>query len=167
MTETWKPVVGYEGLYEISDCGNIRTLYKNPPRLLKPGTGTSGYRYVQLTKDGTYLPKQIHRLVVEAFLGEIPDEVNHKNGIKTDNRLENLEKATRSENILHRVRVLGIRPIINRGEDSGNAKFTETQIRTIRRMYKNGYSYSQVAAQFGCTKSAICHIVKRRSWSHI
>jgi len=167
--ETFKAVLGYEGLYEISDLGNIRSFIQKPPRLLKPATGTSGYKYVQLTKNGKPLPKQIHRLVLEAFHGEPLDclEANHKNGIKTDNRLENLERVTRSKNLIHRVRVLGIKPNISRGVDSGNARFTDNEVRSIRKRHKKGMSAQELAVSFGCTTSAIWHIVKRRSWAHI
>jgi uncharacterized Fe-S cluster-containing radical SAM superfamily protein len=168
MRETWKPVFEYEGLYEISDLGNIRGLTTN--RLLKPGTGTSGYRYVQLSKNGFQLPKQIHRLVIEVFRGVLPKhmEVNHKNGIKTDNRLENLEKVTRSENILHRIHVLGVHQNVFHGMQHGNARFTDRQIKEMRRLYDNGLSYpAELARQFNCSVGAIHHIVKRRNWTHL
>lgn len=167
--ETYKAVIGYEGLYEISNLGNIRTLIQKPPRLLKPAIGTSGYRYVQLTKNGKPLPKQIHRLVLEAFeekpLGNM--EANHKNGIKTDNHLTNLERVTRSQNLIHRIRVLGIIPPVLQGEDSGNARFTEEEVLAIRSSYESGLSYREIANSIGCSRSAICHIIKRRSWNHI
>src|SRR5258708_9373020 len=112
---------------------------------------TSGYKFILLSKRGVELPRMIHRLVIEAFEGKIPQkiEVNHKNGNKIDNRLVNLEQMTRSENMLHRVRVLGIKPQVSRGEDSGNAVLTEKQVIEIRRLYENDLSYpAELAKKF-------------------
>lgn len=168
MRETWKSVLGYEGLYKISNLGNIRGLTTN--KILKPGTGTSGYKYVLLSKRGIELPKMIHRLVIEAFEGAIPPriEVNHKNGNKIDNRLVNLEQMTRSENMLHRIHVLGVKQNVFRGTQHGNARFTDKQIKEMRYLYENDLSYpAELARTFNCSVGAIHHIVKRRSWKHI
>jgi hypothetical protein len=167
--ETFKAVVGYEKLYEVSDAGNVRTLIQKPPRLLKPGFGTSGYRFVNLTKRGEIRNRMIHRLVAEAFIGPLEKgmEVNHKNGDKHDNRLENLEFVTRSENIKHRIRVLGIKAHICRGIQSGNARFTETQVKNMREQWECGILPREIAAHYGCSLSAVWHVLKRRSWSHI
>lgn len=94
--ETWKPVVGYEGLYEVSNMGNVKSCSKEGngymPRILKAGTMKVGYKHVALHKSGKQTTLTIHRLVAIAFLPnpENKKEVNHKNGARIDNRLENL-----------------------------------------------------------------------------
>ena len=104
MFEIWKSIIGYEGLYEASNFGRIRSLnYKHTgeTRILKLGKSTGGYLQVNLCKNGKVKMCLIHRLVFEAFNGKIPEgyDVNHINENKTDNRLENLNLMTRKENI--------------------------------------------------------------------
>ncbi len=72
-------------------------------RVLRPMTITGGYYMVHLRKDGLTVPCKIHRLVAEAFIGPAPEglQVNHRDGVKTNNRAENLEWVTRSENMQH------------------------------------------------------------------
>ncbi len=100
--ETWKPVVGYEGLYEVSDVGNIRSLYgsQGTKRVLKMHLHGDGYRSVRLCRKGG--PRvSVHRIVAKAFI-ENPlgkKTVNHKNGDRQDNRVSNLEWATQKEQV--------------------------------------------------------------------
>ena len=102
MIEEWKPVVGYEGLYEVSNLGRIRSQYTN--RILSPIINAWGYYCVNLYKDGKGKKKTVHRLVAYAFIPETDpnkDQINHKNEIKTDNRVENLEWCTVEYNNLY------------------------------------------------------------------
>lgn len=112
--EQWKSVIGYEGFYEVSDHGRVRSLgrvimRKNgsplriPPKVKAQCEGTHGYMVVSLSTEGITTTHCVHRLVAEAFIPN-PDEkrcVNHINEVKTDNRLFNLEWATQSENFWH------------------------------------------------------------------
>ena len=111
--EIWKPVVGFEGRYDVSNMGRVRSLINNcenlraEPKIRKLTLGKSGYFYVVLWDHGNNKVLRVHRMVAEAFL-EKPDNaecVNHVNGIKTDNRVENLEWCTLSENTLHAIRL--------------------------------------------------------------
>lgn len=112
--EIWKDVKDYEGLYQVSNLGNLRSLDRivfNPRymfqtlkgKLISPVKEHTGYYQVRLNKFGKRETVKLHRLVLITFVGN-PDnkaEVNHKNGIKSDNRLSNLEWVTRSENQQH------------------------------------------------------------------
>lgn len=120
FNEEWKPIAGYED-YEVSNYGNVRskeryiTQYghkKTYTRLmkchqLKQEKLNSGYFVVQLSKNGKKKAMTVHRLVACAFLGESKLDVNHKDGNKHNNRVDNLEYMSRSANIEHSYRVLG------------------------------------------------------------
>lgn len=105
--EFWKDVKGYESLYQISNLGNVKSLKRNTTyeRILKQRKNKDGYFYVKLCKEGNITTKKIHRLVAENFIPNPENKysVNHINGIKNDNRLENLEWATASEQANHAV----------------------------------------------------------------
>src|SRR5688572_79444 len=119
--EQWKDIQGYEGKYQISDCGNVRRIReyainsrvksKTPERNLTPMYNRQGYVKVQLRKDNGFKNYFVHRLVASHFLNNDGDKktVNHKNGIKDDNHLSNLEWCTQSENNYHKYRELGLK----------------------------------------------------------
>ena len=107
--EHWKDVPGFEGLYQVSDQGRVRNVKRG--KVLKPRTTPNGYQNVVIYRNGEPKALGVHRLVALAFIpnpGDKP-EVNHRNGVKTDNHLTNLEWSTRSENQRHRYDVLGKR----------------------------------------------------------
>lgn len=114
LTAKWKPVTGYEGLYEVSDQGSVRGVDRTVTSIdgrtlnikakdMKPTLMAVGYLTVSLTTGGRTKRHYIHRLVLEAFSHpqEKPLTVNHKDGNKTNNRLENLEWCTQKENVRH------------------------------------------------------------------
>ncbi len=119
LKEVWKPIENYEGFYEVSNLGNVKRLqsYTRHPsgarkivreRVLKQAN-CNGYRIVMITNKNSRLNKMIHRLVAESFISNPQNKkhVNHINGIKSDNRVENLEWNTPKENEQHKVHVLG------------------------------------------------------------
>lgn len=110
-SEIWKDVVGYEGIYQVSNLGRVKSLPRNgtikQERILKPHR-VQGYLLAELFNRGAHKGKRIHRLVAEAFIPN-PDnkrEVNHIDGDKHNNRVENLEWVTSSENQLHAAYVI-------------------------------------------------------------
>ena len=117
MNEIWKPIKGYEGLYEVSNFGNVRSLKRNTTegKVLKQGWHTRGYSNVSLSKGNNHKTRSIHRLVAETFIpnpNNLP-EVNHKDGNKKNNCVENLEWVTRIENVLHSMETGLKKPIFN------------------------------------------------------
>jgi hypothetical protein len=107
MQEQWKPIEGFEGLYEVSDLGNIKSLNYNHTignvKLLKPVKNKGDYFQVTLYKDKIQFIKKIHRLVAQAFIPN-PDnkpQVNHIDGNKQNNAVSNLEWTTSQENVIH------------------------------------------------------------------
>lgn len=126
MVEIWKDIDGFEGFYQVSNLGRVKSLARvvndyrgtgkhNKECILKPKRKNvaNSYLTVCFSKYGTITTHQIHTLVARAFLGnpEEGQEVNHKNGVKGDNRVENLEWVSRRENIMHASRVLGCRNV--------------------------------------------------------
>lgn len=103
MQEIWKPIAGFEGVYEVSSLGNVRSANG---RMRKPFMIPKGYLMIDLFHNYRLTRARVNRLVAEAFIPN-PDnktEVNHKNENKTDNRAENLEWTSKSENMIHAYR---------------------------------------------------------------
>lgn len=134
--EKWKPVLGFEGRYEVSDLGRVRSLITS--KIMRLALSNCGYLRVGLTSS----PKQqigrtVHSLVAEAFIGPRPDGlvVNHKDTNKHNNASSNLEYVTPQENTAH-ARANGCAPKVYRGADNFRAKLTEVQVSEIRRIAK-------------------------------
>ena len=100
MQEIWKDVVGYEGLYKISNTGRVKSVKRD--KILKEQLNERGYLRVSLSKNNKQKIYSVHRLVMITFIGyEEGKQVNHIDGDKTNNRLDNLEWTTQSENMKH------------------------------------------------------------------
>lgn len=171
--EVWRPVVGYEDTYVVSNHGRVmRTkdgLNKSNPSLagtfLKPVLGNTGYFQHALHRNGKQKTYQTHKLVMLAFVGRCPSgkEINHKDGVKTNNNLDNLEYVTHTENMRHMDR-LGLREAAY-GENHHRALLTKVQVDEIRRMYATGnYNQPQLAELFGVKRNTIGSIIQGKSW---
>jgi hypothetical protein len=178
VIEAWKEIPGYNGIYEVSDQGNVRSYQSRgvgkpnltrQPKNLIPKLNSNGYLRVNITLDGKAKFKSVHRLVMLAFVGDSPLEVNHKNTIRTDNRLENLEYLTVAENRRYAVDVLGKKrtSTAQRGEKSGGAKLTENQVIEIRKAYQEGAITSDLANKYSLSRSACIRIINGKTWKHL
>lgn len=158
--EQWRPVPGYEHGYEVSDHGNVRSLFRSR-RLLKPASDRYGYRRVMLYGEDGRTPKghTVHRLVASAFL-ENPSGlpwVNHINGQKADNRASNLEWCDRAGNVRHAVQSGLAKPL--KGETNPAAVFSDRERHVISRLAQIGFSQKAIAEMFDTNQGAISRIV--------
>jgi hypothetical protein len=167
--EEWRPVVGFEGYYEVSNMGSVKRTKPGRGirvgRILKQKANKRGYPVVQLWKDNHGHGQATHCVVARAFLGPAPDgaEVNHKDGNKTNPVLSNLEYVTRSGNITHAYRV-GLRVS---GASHNWAKLTESQVKEIRSLHVPGeYGCRRLARRFGVSKNTIQLILNGQNWAH-
>jgi len=105
VEEVWSDIKGYENLYQVNVFGEIKSIYNNI--ILKPWINSCGYMNIKLSVKGKRKNKQIHRLVAEAFISndENKKEVNHIDGNKSNNNINNLEWVTRNENIFHAYKI--------------------------------------------------------------
>lgn len=167
MREIWKSIAGYEGFYSISNKGRLRrecgTHKRRYPFIIKLQKDKEGYAIYRLSRYHRERTVKVHRLVAEAFLGTSKLLVNHKNGIKNDNRVTNLEWVTQSQNIRHAVSH-GLKPV---GDKCSFAKLTVKQVRQIRKDYANGGVYQRELAQkYGVCRQQIGRIILHERWGH-
>lgn len=162
--EAWKPVLGWEGLYEVSDAGRVRSLHRPTPAVLKPTTMKSGHHQVMLCRDGLRSGRLVHSLVLEAFVCRRPPgkQSLHRNGRPACNTLDNLRWGTRRENI-EDARVHGSFPV---GSARSQARLTEACVPIIRSLLADAHTDAAVAAQFGVTRGTIRSLRIGKTWSH-
>lgn len=162
---SWKAIEGYEGRYAVSDNGEVMSMNfagSGLPGILKPSLAR-GYATVEMGHGKRF---SVHRLVAAAFIGRRPDgmHINHINGIKTDNRVENLEYVTQSQNMKHAF-AMGLQS--NVGERHSQAKLTEEKVKQIRVMLSLKFRQSEIAALMGVDPSAISHVKRGATWAHV
>ena len=172
--EEWRGVLNYESVYQVSNHGRVRRIKDGSNtwsgRILKSHINSVGYPIISLCKEGKRQTKAVHRLVAESFLDQptVNQEVNHKNGDKTDNHVSSLEWVTRAENVAHANNELGKTATHARGERQHLAKLTRFKVKEIRRLYATGdHTYRGLAAMFGVCATNIAKIVHHRTWRHV
>lgn len=162
MNEVWKDVVGYEYYYMVSNMGEIRR--KGKITAMKHNAGKRGYKSIMLHLNSKPMRFYVHRLVAIAFLGnpENKKEVNHINGIKHDNRVENLEWVTQKENKKHAVKI----GLIPKGECHCNCKVSEAAARDIKFNYKKGVNtHKYFAMKYNISTKNVSQITRNKRWA--
>jgi len=168
--EVWKTITEFPA-YSVSNLGRIRRDVKSlrkQPGIIKPikrGRPNKEYCYVELYRDNKPFRKLVHRVVVECFIGPAASrllQVNHKNGDRNDNNLNNLEWVSASENIQHSYRVLLRRRAY--GERNGSSKLKEADVRAVRAMLDRMESNVDIARKLNISPSSISAIKTGKLW---
>ena len=177
MNEIWKEAVGYEGYYEVSSYGRVKSLRRRvrcgenrhrtiKGKILKPVAGSGNYLYVTINaKPLACKTEAVHRLVAYAFLGDRPDDdyqVNHIDGNKENNRAENLEWVTPKQNSRHAAE-MGLMP---HGERCATSKLTDEEVVKIRVLVKSGATRSKLKKKHNVSRGTIDAIMQGRAWAH-
>lgn len=187
-SEIWKDIPGFEGMYQASTFGRIRSLdrsilvekrgklfpVKLKGRLLNFAKKINGAGYYNCYL-GLYVSRDVHRLVAETFLIRPSDkhQVNHKNCNKLDNSVENLEWVTPFQNIQHMLKNGRLEQhrksmsIKNSGEGNPKAKLTIEVVKRIKRAFIAGYPTEFIGKMFGVTGSTIRHIRTNKTWRSV
>lgn len=161
--EKWSEIPGYDGKYFISSIGRVR----NKKIIRRPVKRKDGYIHLKLRKDGRDKMMMVHRLVAATFLRNLTDEleVNHKNGDRSNNSLENLEIVTRSQNMKHRSRFLGYTVA---GSKNPRAIFNEEEVASMRKEYKSSsISVADMARKYKVKDSCMRSLINGKTWKHV
>ena len=166
MTEVFKEIKGFEGRYEISNLGNVKSLMTG--KLMKLGLTPFGYLRVNLRYSNCRKYKSffVHRLVAQAFIPNYRKckEVNHKDSCRTNNKVTNLEWCTREENVKHSFKFGNAS---NKGLRNPNSKLNWQDIEAIKALVlTKRFTHKKVAKMFRVSSSTIDNIIKGNNWSN-
>ena len=178
MSEIWKDIPDFEGSYQVSNMGRVRSVdrvvtfkdgstRKYKGRVRKPFIDNKGYEQVKLYINGRCNGKSVHRLVLGAFKPHANMnnlDVNHMDGDKLNNHLTNLEWLTRHDNILH---AYDIGLVVNKGERGHNAKLTNVEVIEILQRLDTGESQEDIALDYGVSQGCISKINVGIRWESV
>lgn len=169
--EIWKDIPEYEGLYQVSNLGRVKSLarwvrtgrymtwHQLPERMLKFGVQPDGYLLVQLCKDGEKITCLVHHLVLKGFVGPRPNgkQCRHfPDQNPTNNKLTNLSWGTPKKNVEDK-----------KAKGTWGMKLKEDQVKQIRKLHSQGCSYQKLSILFRIDSSHVCRVVNRKVWKHI
>lgn len=167
--ETWRPVVGFEDDYEVSDLGRVRSLTdrygpRPAPRPMKVSI-VNGYPRVVLERRGRRLQPALHRVVLAAFVGPAPDGFHgaHLDGNPLNPKLENLRWCSASENNRHKI----VHGTIVRGERIPGAKLTREKVVAIRAAMRADWRPEDLSARYNVSQQTIICAATGRYWAHV
>lgn len=175
IPEIWLPVNGFENKYEFSIFGRLRArprkwsskTYSTTGRLLQPFLNHAGYAIATLRVNKKNKKFVVHRLIAHNLIPNPANkpEINHRNGVKNDNHILNLEWATRMENLHHCQTVLKNH---SHGEIHPKAKLTEADVFKIRSLHETGnYTYAEISRMYNMCDCTISNIVRKKIWKHL
>ena len=175
--EFWQDIKGYEGHYQVSNLGRVKSLARivesrkgvfvnKKEKFLSNWDCGKGYKKVKLSKDSIEKSMRVHRLVAETFLQnpELKSEVNHINGFKDDNRVENIEWCTSSENTIHALKTK--LKISQKGSKHGMSKLTEKDVLEIRQIGRTK-TLKDISKIYNVDISLISSVLLNKIWKHI
>lgn len=178
----WRDILGYEGYYKVSNEGEVRSVdrYVNTRwdiKTLQKGSlmnlrrDKDGYLIVTLRREGKAKTFRVSRLVASAFIPNPSNlqYVNHLDGVRDNNHVDNLEWCTQSHNIKHSYNIGLKKPSSNnlKGSKMGTSKLTEAEVLDIRRAIDKGCKQVDLANKYNVSISTISAIKHRRKWNHI
>lgn len=169
--EEWRDIALPKGEgYKVSNFGRVLSYKSGAPKLLNPVLKSKGYMSVVLYNDGSSRIYLVHVLVASAFIPNPKNKpfVNHKNGVKTDNRLENLEWVTCRENLWHAHRMGLYKSLV--GTKNRNSQLTADEVRYIRANYKKGdkeFGLEALAKKFRVSESTIRRVIRKEGYTDV
>ena len=161
--EIWKDIPGYEGLYQASNLGRIKSFKREVEKILKASPNTKGYLQLSLWKDNKKQIFRAHRLILLTFVGYNALECNHKDGNKFNNRIDNLEYCTSEYNLEHKVK----NGLLGRGNKIPHNKLSIKQVIEIKRRLLLGESYWNIHKDYPVTAGTIWAIKEKRTFSYV
>jgi len=167
--ELWLPLKSFSWPYEVSNKGRVRTLNYNKTKetkVMSLGINRGGYPFIVLRRMGKTVAKTVHSLVMEVWHGNRPEGlvINHKDGVKTNNKNENLEYVTISRNTKHSFEI-GTQ--CNKGINHSQAKMNDDTVRKIRLLKSTGLSNREVSEELGISRGMVSNVSCGRNWSHV
>lgn len=182
MEEEWRDIAGYEGLYQVSNLGRVKSLERRIPNsrgfgtrivreMIKKQSCIEGrYCSASFNNNGHHKTIVIHRIVAKTFISNPKNKptVNHRDGNKHNNRVENLEWATYSENNRHAINDLNAKRAGPKGSRSSLSRLKENQVGEIKKLLKLGiYFDREIAWMFKVDRSCITSIKLGKTWKHV